>query len=156
MQTVLAEVEHLPEPHIAALKPILREAAQEVENDLKKILAKYPDGNFTAQRRRVVLLQLKESLHLIEHGMSAEMLTNLRMGSRRSGVVAIQHLRKQVEAAESVYRQSAIPLQINEAAMLAKGEEFLLPRYRTSARRYGVNMSNDIRRSLAVSVAKGE
>lgn len=162
MGAIAHEAATLPDPYIRTLMPILRQAQAETAAALRDWLASHAkDGaeRFTAQRYRQSLLQLGVAIETLEtrlggkHGAMAGTLVAQGAGA---GAMAISHLQQEVASFAAVFGQSVIPLQLNQAAILAKGDRYLIPQYRNSAARYGKDMAADIRQQLAIGVAKGE
>jgi hypothetical protein len=161
MKAIASEAAALPDSYVRSLAPILRQAQAETAAAFKNWLANVPDGNerFTAQRYRQALLQLSVAIETVEKrvgGKHGAMAGTLIAQGAGAGAMAISHLQQEVAAFAAVFGASVRPLQLNQAAIMAKGDNFLIPRYRNSAARYGQDMGDDIRRQLAIGLASGE
>lgn len=150
------EIAYLPFDTLRDLVPVLAAAQHELERDLAKWLAKMPDGaeRFTAQKMRAALLQIKTGLAAIEE-IHPEMYRMLMAGGKTASLMAMRHLEIETARFSEIFGQP-IRMQIRQAAVLARGEDLLVPRYESSAARYSQAMQDDIRHELAVGVAKGE
>ncbi len=158
MASITEEVANLSNTRMRALAPVLAQAEHELAADLKSWLANVTDGDarFTAQRMRSALLQLRKSMATIHKVIPGAVEKTLVAQGGDAGRMAIRHLQDEVASFAAVFGHSVRPIQINQAAILAQGEKFLIPRYRSSAARYGADMTRDIRNQLAVGVARGE
>jgi hypothetical protein len=70
--------------------------------------------------------------------------------------MAIRHLEQETAQFAAVFGHSIRPLALDTAAIVAAGDRILIPRYRASAARYGFNVTDDIRRQLALGMVRGE
>lgn len=155
LDQVAAEVAHLPDGHVRSLLPVLAEAERELKRDLEAWLRKSPanDASFTAQHYRQALLQLQGSMAAIKR-LEPAMYRALVDGAGHAGELAGKHLREVVEKGQLTYQGSVTPLPIHEAAILAKGDTAIWKRYPSSAKRYAGEVGEDLRRQLAIGVAR--
>lgn len=158
LSQIAGEAARLPEPYVRALRPILLEAQAEVAASLRAWVRDMPDGElrFTAQRYRAALLQLKTALRVLERTVPSATRDALVLGGAAAGDAALRHLAEEVAAFAAVFGQSVRPLQLDQSAILARGDRMLIPRYRATVLRYGKAMSDDFKRQLALGVVQGE
>lgn len=159
LSIIAEEAAQLPEPYVRALRPILSAAQAELARDLAAWLQRHArDGEqrFTAQRYRVALLQLGTAMRALEARVPADLQGVLRRAGHVAGDAALLHLAEEVTAFAAVFGQSVRPLQLRQAAVVARGDKMLAPRHRTSAARYGGMLVDDLRRQLALGVVRGE
>lgn len=159
LRQVADTVASLPEPYIKALGPILDQAQRETTAALAAWLESHPDDGaqrFTAQHLRQAQLQLRAALIHAQKRIPAQLTPVLNAMGNAVGKQAMRDLQLEVSAMAGAFGHSVRPLQLNQAAILAEGRAALIPRHRNSANRYGGNIATDIRRELAVGVAKGE
>jgi hypothetical protein len=162
IEDIAYEAAVLPERYVRSLAPIMRQAQGELAGDLRVWLASHAkDGNerFTAQRYRQALLQLGHAMDTLGNrlgGKDGALAATLKAQGAGAGALALSHLEQEVAGFSAVFGHSVRPLQLPQAAILAKGDKLLIPRYRNSAARYGKAMTDDIRRELAVGVIRGE
>lgn len=157
LETIGHEVAALPRATIKALEPVLDDARRELEHDLRKWLRLVPDGaeRFTAQHYRAALAQIKSALRKID-GMEPRVSGILGAGGRRAGALAIGHLEAELATFGKIFQHTIRPTSFNAAAVLARNDRWLVPRFRTSAARYVGDVRRDIQRQLALGVIRGE
>jgi hypothetical protein len=153
-----ADLLEMTQVEIDTLLPVLRRAREELKRDLARWLRDVDQGadRFTAQRYRQALLQLEETFEMLGEGASRDLARVLGIKSQKAGKAALQHLRREVEAYADVFSGTIKPLALPKALIMERGEDFLIPRFRTSAARYMGAVRTDIRRQLAVGMARGE
>lgn len=168
MEQVAGEVAALPADAIRELLPALQQAERETAAALQRWLATVPDGaeRFTAHHYRKVLLQLRSSIEAGRRkigarpqwlgGIGRSVVGTLTKGGRKAGQLATRHLIEQVAAMDQHFQSGLNPISIKQAAIVAKGDEMLVPRFRTSAARYTGMVWDDMRRQLAVGFARNE
>lgn len=168
LEGIAADVAGLPAPVLRELLPVLVQAQRETEQALARWLAKGPDAaeRFTAHHYRQVLIQLRTA----RVGTQARLLKKpiwvirirdalrdaLRKGSRMSGEMATTHLIQEVATFDQIFRSSLAPIPVQQAAIIAKGDQMLIPRFQRSARRYSGAIWDDMRRQLAIGFARNE
>jgi hypothetical protein len=162
------EVAGLPGPSIDALAPALHEAQKELALDLAQWLRSAAvrdketghvvidaEARFTAQRYRAALAQIDEALARVAD-LEPAMGKALLDGSHRAGALAVEHVKRELAAWSPEFSGSVAPIPIREAAILAKGDRMLIPRFRTSAARYAGAVGEDIKRQLSIGMVRGE
>jgi SPP1 gp7 family putative phage head morphogenesis protein len=134
----------------------LRQAEEELSAGLRKWLedAKGED-KFTAQQMRMALANTQEALRAIKE-LDPAMAHALEMTREGASVMAVGHAQQQLQRFSIIFDQDLKPLNINVAAIHAKGDRLLIRKHRTSAARYSEEMKRHIQRQLAVGVIKGE
>lgn len=158
MGAIGAQAARIPDSYLGELVPVLEQAQRELRTDLRNWIANVEDGDarFTAQQYRSALLQLKGAFAVIKNRLPADMQATLEAASDDAGQTALGHLMQQTAIMGAVFGDSIRPIQLEQAAILAQQHHQLIPRYRNSANRYAEGISDDIRRQLAVGVARGE
>lgn len=153
-----AQLAALDDQALRAVLPALVDARAELRHGLLEWLKNAPDGNerFTAQRMRVALANLEGARTVIRERLGIDMYDAIEGFGAEAGRLSIQNLEFEVARFSAVFGQSVRPTQLQTAAILAKGDKLLIPRYRTSAARYAGNVLQDIRHQFAVGVARGE
>lgn len=168
LEGIAADVAALPAPVVRELLPVLVQAQRETEQALQRWLARGPEAaeRFTAHHYRQVLIQLRTA----RVGAQAVVLNKpawvirirdalrdaLRKSTQRSGALATQHLISEVATFDQIFRSSLAPIPIEQAAIIAKGDKMLIPRFQRSAQRYSGAIWDDMRRQLAISLARNE
>lgn len=158
LATIADQVAQLPEPYVRALQPLLMQAQDELAAGLRRWLATAPDAEarFTAQHLRNALLQTRHALEHMERVVPIGVEGTLRAMGVASGQLATRHLQEEVAVFAGAFGHSVRPVQLKQAAIIAEGREQLIPRFRTSARRYGKDIATDIRHQMAIGLASGE
>lgn len=157
LDVVTAQVAALPRETIRALAPVLQEARQEVQRDLRRWLRSVPNGaeRFTAQHYRNVLVQLQGALDTIDK-MEPKVVGTLTTASGVAGQAAVSHLKAELEVFGQVFQHTIRPIPFDTAGIIARGNRMLIPRFRSSAARYVGDVRTDIKRQLALGVVRGE
>lgn len=154
--SMLKEVEGLPNPVLRLLMPVLDEAERELSVALEVWLRR-EDGaaRFTARKYRELLLQTRAMQRTIR---KLEPVTEraLRRGARAASILAASHLKTQAAQMAKLLGVSVIRMPVTQVAHFAEGSRVLMRRYKTSARRYAGQVGKDVRRQLAVGMARGE
>jgi SPP1 gp7 family putative phage head morphogenesis protein len=150
-------VEALEAPALRAVLPVLKEVRDELRRDLARWLATAPNGaeRFTAQRLRVALRQVEGAIQAAAR-LEPAMASALKMGRNDAGTLAVSSLDTEIARFGSIFGESIRPIQLDTAAVIARGDRLLWKRHMVSAARYGGQVGDDIRHQLAVGVARGE
>ncbi len=150
-------VEALEAPALRAILPVLKQVRDELRRDLARWLSTAHDANdrFTAQRMRVALRQVQASIDAAAR-LEPVMASALKLGRRDTGALAAASLETEIARFGSVFGESIRPVQLDTAAVIARGDRLMWKRHKISGARYGGQVGDDIRHQLAVGVAKGE
>lgn len=157
-ELIARDLEGLSRDALQALAPALKEARSELERALTGWLdseAEHASERFTAYRYRQALAQLNGALKKVAE-LEPKLVGVLEAEGGRAGRLATKHVVQQVERYAKVYEGSGYQIPLDQAAAIAEGRSLLIPRYRTSAKRYVGNVRDDIRQQLAVGLLKGE
>jgi hypothetical protein len=164
---VAAELEHtsrriaaMPQQTIAKLAPLLDRAQKETAQDLARWLATVPDGDlrYTGHRMAGTLLHLDAALKAIRQ-LGIEFGDDLAETNRAMGGMALEAMQREYARLVDIFggpRFGPGGPDLDTARIIAEGQRYLIPRFRTSAARYAGNVKADIQRELAVSVLRGE
>lgn len=158
LQDLYGQVEHLPGPMIRALAPVLAQAQREVEKDLRAWLKREGGaGRFTTQRLRASLVQVRRTMERLRAGIEGKAFEGLRIGANAAGVLATGHVALEMERFGALFGETGwSAVQLDEAAILARGRALLVQRFRTSTRTYSREMRARIGAELAVSRLRNE
>jgi hypothetical protein len=142
---------------LRSVLPVLKSVRDELRRDLEAWLATARDGaeRFTAQRMRVALRSVEAAIREAER-LEPAMYQALRFGDEATGMLAASSLDTEIARFGSMFGESIRPVQIDTAAIIARGDRLLYRRHTNSAARYAGQVGDDIRHQLAVGVAKGE
>lgn len=156
--TLYEQVDHLPRPMLEALTPALAQAQREVEKDLRAWLAR-EDGaaRFTTQRLRRSLVQVRRTMERIRRDLDPALMKGLRIGANAAGKLATGHVTLEMERFGAIFRSPvASAIALDEAAVLARGKQLLVHRFKASTATYSREMRARIGAELAVSKVRGE
>lgn len=157
------DVAALPDESVMAMRSVLAEAEREVAYDLRRWLATHvKDGaeRFTAQKYRSLLLQLREGARTLDQSPWVQKLEGgtektLKRGGTAGVGMASEHL--QAELAQYMAKfGEPLEIAVERAWLMERGEKLLFKRFETSAARYAGQVGDDIRRQLAIGVARNE
>jgi len=171
MARVSEEVAALHEPALAKVLPVLKRAMVETAQKYERWLRDVPDGDlrFTAQKYRSVLASLEQAFRDIEQRVGGAVLDQLTDTSYRAARLAASTLENEIARLSGIFAGAEQRVSINLVSIMASGDSYLIPRFETSAARYAdahyepgrgeaapTNIADDIRESLAVSLASKE
>lgn len=168
LQAVADDVANLPAEALRSLYPALVEAEKETARALAAWLENVEDGSdrFTAHQYRKVLAQLrtvrKAALRRVRKEpewtkeVEEAMHEGLRSASQRGGELATRHIHDELATFSGVFGHSLGLIPLEQAAIMARGEEALVPRFRASAHRYAGAVWKDMKRQFAIGVARNE
>jgi len=156
LEQVAGEVTALEPRVLKKLLPVFMEARRELRAALTSWL-KGVDGaeRFTAQQYRRALVSLEGAIKTMAK-LDPAMRHALEEGNVLAAHLAAGHLEFELARFADVFRDTIRPIQIDAAALMVSGDHTLIPRFRTSAARYGRRITEDIRAQLGVGVARGE
>jgi SPP1 gp7 family putative phage head morphogenesis protein len=156
LKEITNEIARLPASAIRDVVPVLRAAEQELTADLKSWLSK-ADGakRFTAQQYRSSLVQIRHALDAYEDLYPA-MLHGLKQAGEASGKLATKHIRQELVEFSLKFEGTIRPIPLLTASTIARGEKLLIPRFKSSAKRYQGQVLQDIKRQLSIGVVRGE
>lgn len=150
-------IDALDKGAMRALLPAMVDARNEMAQGLAAWLRTAPDGNerYTAQRHRKALLILQTAIDravALGHDVQDTLVENGKAATRLS----VRNLTEQVARFGEVFGETVTPIDLDTAAMLAKGDRLRYRHYKNSAARYAGQVGEDIRHQLAVGVASNE
>lgn len=150
-------IEALEPVALRSVLPVLRHVRDELRRDLAAWLVTAPDGaeRYTAQRMRVALRSVEAAIATAQR-LEPEMHKALRFGDEATGYLAASSLDNEIARFGSMFGESIRPVNIEAAAIVARGDQLLFKHHKVSAARYAGQVGDDIRHQLAVGVAKGE
>lgn len=153
LEALADEAAALPGPAMTALGPVLRQAREELDRDLRAWVAAGKGGmRFTPQAYRSMLLQIGASEEAIRAAGQAVNRT-LTLHGAIARRLALSHTARELGAFEPELGPS-VPVRL--AATLATGRASPLERYSRLAGRYSDEVLRDLHRELAVGVLRGE
>jgi len=163
LQRIRDDVAALPAGSVTAMRSVLAEAEREVAADLRRWLATHvKDGaeRFTAQKYRSLLLQLREGARTFDQAPWLERLGDgtektLKGGGAAGVGMAAEHLQAELAFYLDKFGEP-LEIAIERAWLMERGEKLLWKRFETSAARYAGQVGDDIRRQLAIGVARNE
>ena len=149
-------IQHIDKPALRAMMPVLMKAQAEVQHSLRLWLQR--DGGaatFTAQRYRNALIVLNRALASARQ-MAPVTEHALKHSYGTIGPLALRNLQHEWKTFSAIFEGTAMPLALDEAAVIASGKSLLWPQFETSAERYAGSIGERTKLELAVSRAKSE
>lgn len=137
--------------------PALVAARDELRADLTDWLQRNNGADrFGGLQKRQLLLSLESTFDRIRE-LEPAMGAALGAAGEASGPLAVANLQNEIARLSAIFDGGipAIP-QLDQAAIIARGDQMLWRRFETSARRYTGAVGEDIRHQMAVGLAKGE
>jgi hypothetical protein len=148
-----------PERAAFALAPALAKAQAELQQSLTAWLTSIPDGaqRFTAQKYASTLLQLEGALDGLRH-LAPAVHETLTAYYTPMGRDALAQMTREYARMLDVFGgvRSAPKLDLDTAAIVADRENLLLPRFQSSAARYGDTVIADIQGELVKGILLNE
>lgn len=149
-------LEHLHQPALHKMLPVLRQAHHELEDNLREWLARENgDALFTTQRYRNALVAVRHAWSTVRRLVPA-VESALWDGADKAWRTSTNNLTVQLENFEQIFEGTIQPISLDAAAVLAAGEELLWKRFASSAERYAGNVQDRLVQELAVSRVKSE
>lgn len=154
LEHAVSAVRTIPEAALREFIPQLLEAKRILEAELKAWAMKQDgDATFSAHSRRSALRQIEAALEEIVR-LNPSLVAILTASNGVAGAAAIDAMEGQLVAMNSIFGESMVPLSIDRAAVLAKGDELLIKRYPLSAKRYAGEATKAIKGILSKGVLR--
>ena len=156
MAGVNARIAAISDDGVAALRPALEAAKRELQKALTEWLRTAPnaEARFTAQHLRSALLQVDAALRAVKR-LHPQMAEGLRFRSKILGRYSVEDVMAQVAEFSSRFGTPLV-VDLDTAALIARGDRMLIPQYEASALRYAGRVGSDIRLQLGIGVLRGE
>jgi hypothetical protein len=150
-------VDYLKVPTLTKMLPILGQAHQELERDVRSWLARAGgDTRFTTQRYRSALLAVRQAGERVAKRLGPTVAEALWAGAERAGPLATANLMGQLETFGKIFEGTIQPVSLDAAAAIAEGDSLLWPQFKSSAARYAGSIGESLQQELAVSRVRGE
>ncbi len=154
LENAVVAVRDIPELALREFIPQLEAARNALLTELKAF-EKTVDGakKYTAHVRRSTLYQIEGALEEIR-ALGPSMAGLLTEGSSVAAIAAMDAMEGQLAALDTIFSGASVPISIDRAAVLAKGDKLLLKRYPSSARRYAGDIERGVKAGLSQGVLK--
>jgi len=149
-------IQHIDKPALRAMMPVLMKAQAEVQHALRLWLQR--DGGattFTAQRYRNAIIVLNRALASARQ-MEPVTAEALKHSYKTIAPLALRNLQHEWKTFSTIFEGTAMPLALDEAAVIANGKSLLWPQFESSAERYAGSIGERTKLELSVSRAKSE
>lgn len=170
LENISTDVANLPRHAARDMYPALVEAERDVAAALQEWMETAPKGEerFTAHQYRRVLLQLRAARRAALKRVrketpewTKELEESMHVGLRRAswigGRMATEHISEELATFSHVFgTESMIPISLNPARIIGSADKTLIPRHRTSAKRYADSVWQDMRNQFRVGLLAGE
>lgn len=156
LDEVTRGINHLSVPVIAKIRPVLRQAQRELEDQLREWLSREQGATtFTAQRYRNALLAVRRADETIQH-IQPTTEDALWVGADTAGHLATAHLHRELVQFGHIFEGTIQPIALDQAAIIARGDKVLFKQFESSAAKYADSIGDSVINELAVSRVKSE
>lgn len=154
LEHAVVAVRDIPNSALAGFLPHLEEAKKLLLRDLK-LFELNEDGavRYTAHKYRSALVQISGSLREIR-ALGPEMATTLTTSGQQAAIAGVTAMETQLASLDAMFTGAMVPVSVDRAAILAKGEGLMLRRYPKSAARYAGAIEKEVRRKLVIGVLR--
>jgi SPP1 gp7 family putative phage head morphogenesis protein len=168
LESVAADVDRLPATALREIYPALVAAEKETAQALTRWLSDNKDGSarYTAHRHRQLLIQLRtartQALKILRNqpGWTKDLESSLNRGLGKartaSGQLATTHIKQELATFDATFGHGLTPIDLDQAAVMARGENTLIQRHASSARRYSGKVWDDMRSQLTIGLLRNE
>ena len=154
LEHAVAAVSDIPSAALAEFLPLLEEAKKHLVRDLKIWELKHAGADaYTAHKMRSALYQIEGALQEIRE-LGPAMTTTLTGSSSIAAKAAMDAMEQQLIALDTIFTGAAVPVSIDRAAVLAKGEGLLFKKYPESGAHYAGAIGDEVRKRLALGTLK--
>lgn len=154
LQNAVVAVRDIPNAALASFLPRLQEAQKLLLRDLKAFeLLENGAERYTAHKLRATIVQLDAAMREIA-SLGPSMATTLSVYGGKAGLAGLNAMESQLAAMDALFTGSMVPVSIDRAAVLSRGEKMLINRYPRSAARYSGWIGDEVRRKLTVGVLR--
>lgn len=152
LRHAVVAVRTIPNSALAEFLPRLRHAQAELTRELKLWELKQ-DGSkrYTAHVKRSALVQIDAAIQEVEN-LGGAMHNTLMVSGVAAGEAGLTAMQQQLTSLNAMFKGAMVPVSIERAAILNKGERALIKKYPSSAARYAGNIRKDIMGRLSVGV----
>jgi hypothetical protein len=157
VRETVGRVDAIAPDAMRAVLPFLKRARDELQAELQTILeGADPDERFTTYQRTLALRGLEATFDRIAE-LDPAMAKALGIGRSETGQLAVSALDDEVRRLSAIFGDGVPHLpQLDQAAIIAKGDRLLWKRHTQSAGRYAGAIGDDIKAQFAIGLAKGE
>lgn len=156
LEETARSVQHLHEPALRKLLPILRHAHSEMEAKLRNyLLRENGEATFTTQRYRNAVAALRHAM-ATAHRMAPAIEDALWEGADVAGKLSTSNIIRELERFGHIFEGTIQPVSIDAAAVIAQGDKLLWKRFESSSRRYAGSIGEGLIKELAISRAESE
>ena len=131
-------------------------AKKQIKTDMTAWLALHPDGTerFTYRRLAEALRALSETEKILGTTIPGVLAKTMITAGADAGNLAVTHVIEQMGFAG--FELGAVVPDLDRAVLLQRGGTLLIPRYDSSAARYGSAARRDLKRFFSIGALRGE
>lgn len=156
LEETARSVQRLHEPALRKMLPVLRQAHEELEDQLRRWLSRENgESAFTTQRYRNAITHVRHAMATIKRS-APEIEDALWESADIAGRLSTSNIVRELEAFGRIFEGTIQPVNLDAAAVIAQGEKVLWKQFESSARRYAGSIGEGLIQELAVSRAKSE
>jgi hypothetical protein len=151
VRETVGRVDAIAPDAMRAVLPFLKRARDELQAELQTILeGADPDERFTTYQRTLALRGLEATFDRIAE-LDPAMAKALGIGRSETGQLAVSALDDEVRRLSAIFGDGVPHLpQLDQAAIIAKGDRLLWKRHTQSAGRYAGAIGDDIKAQFAI------
>lgn len=148
---------NLSDPEIRTIMPVLYDIREDTARAFFRFL-KTNDikSDYNRLKHRALLAQLDDVIKTAERKLPAATAKELKTETTKASKISMKNLQQMITAGEVQFRDAVSPLKLNIAKIMQKQGRMRIERHATSAQRYGLEVSKQIRNDLTIGVVKGE
>jgi hypothetical protein len=156
LEETARSVQHLDAPVLRKMIPILRHAHAELEEQLRRWLAR-EDGaaTFSAQRYRNAITAVRHA-QATARRLAPGIEDALWEGADTAGKLSTSNILRELERFGHIFEGTIQPVSIDAAAVIAAGDKVLWKQFESSARTYVGSIGENVIQELAISRVKAE
>jgi hypothetical protein len=118
---------------------------KEVRQELRDRLDYIPEGTFTSQRLRGVLVQVEAAIA----AMSSSLKTGMNDLAKESALKGVDHQLAEIRKFDKEFLGAVTPIDVNRVLVMEETNNFLLNKYESSIDAYGQDLISQITSTLS-------
>lgn len=146
----------LDKPDLRAIVGVLQDVRDHASDQLSRLVAASQGKTYTAVRHAQAIRSARSAQTVLERRLREATGSSLVKQGRAAADDGLAHAKAMAEAGARRFRGISASLRLPEVAILSSHDRSVAARYPHSAARYAGEVGRQIRRDMAVGVARGE